>query len=1053
MSKKGFGWIERITFLLLLGSSSMTFVFGGISGKISGRILDNESGNSLMGANVSIEKTRMGGTTDEDGFFFIINVPPGKYQVKVSYMGYETVSISEVVVMVDRTTTVNLSLKPTIVSGETVTVVAEKAIIETDVTGSQQVLSAESLDRVPISDLDGALSQQAGIYNTGETTYLRGGLASELNYILDGTSLNSGLISDNYQRINMTSVQEVSVLTGGYNAEYGQAMSGVVNVITKEASASDRGIHGKLNYRMRPAASAVSGLIGGDTYHWGRNMYDTGLLKSTYYDSLGYWENLLNSPRQQTQFAKYLQRFYGSGTKTNDSKWDGERVPTAEELRNTYRDQMTPDPILGEYANRYQSEIEGSIYGSIMKNMSFLVSGRYLRGVNIYPQAESYNPEYNIQGKLSYYVAANKKLTLNVLRGWYKICGFTESNWNNMETSQEARWQPNAEVRHPYWEDTAYAPWGGTWQKGPQEKTFQMASLNWQHTINPATFYTVQLSYVSDYMTELQDYSKLTTDLNTIGWGDSWLDLAGRYRLESRQVRLGNYSDSKVFSAKIDLISQINKEHQLKTGMDIKLYDLDYKHYWFEFPTGDIWHLDNVFGGKPVDLSAYLQDKMEYKGVVLNVGIRVDAFNTNRKYPGNIYDPLGFQEWNGGDGVAPSNTEPIWQANEVPPDWYVSDSTVIGDYRGFFPDSVRQNKNTVSSTWKVAFAPRIGISFPITANSKLRFNYGHFYQRPSWSKLMGFPTSWYETDPYRTVRMDQWMGWYGQPDLTYEKTIQYEIGFAQNILNLVRLDIAAYYKDASRLTRFAYGGNYNNSGGFAQTWFWSPETFSTSRNIANDGHDNVFYTNNAYKDSRGIELTVEKLFNKRWAASLMFNYGLSTGSATGFWQYREDAETAHQPWGFSEQKLTWISSYVLKGSLSYVTPGYSGLLSILGNLNLGLYYEYFAGPQYTYYPENFTGLMVPNNKRWYPHQKTDLKFSKRIPLGRFVPVLGIEVYNLFNNYDRNMLDGDDLEQWEENDRPPQAQEYGGQTEDDIWWFYNSISNPRRMIFLTLGLEF
>jgi hypothetical protein len=1029
--------------LLVILFFASTRTWAGTTGKIAGMVSDESTGEPLAGANVFIAGSSMGSSTDEDGFYFIINIPPGEYSVTVSYIGYEKMTKSNVLVMVDRTTEIEFSLNPSLIEAEAIIVVAEKSIIDQDVTGSQHILDAGQIDRSPIADFKDVMKQQTGIYYTGETTFIRGGLASELNYILDGTSLNSGIISDNYQRLNITSVQEISVLTGGYNAEYGQAMSGVVNVVTKEASTLERGIHGTLKYRMRPAGK----------YHWGRNMYDKGLLKYTFYNDLEFWETRLQNSRQRTTFAQYFKRYYGPETPTNDPYWDGVNVPTAEQLRDTYLQQLTPDDVLADYTERFEHEIEGSVYGSPMNNLSFLFSGRHKRGVNIFPQAEAYNPEYNIQAKIGYQLESNQKLTLNYLRGWYKSCTYTESNWNNMETSQEARWQPNAEVRHPYWEETAYAPWGGAWIKGPQEKTFNMVTMGWHHTLSPATFYTVQLSYLSDYMTELQDYSRLTTDLSTVGWGDSWYDLGGNFRLESRQVRLGNYSDSKVYKAQGDLTSQVHKSHQVKAGLEFKLYDLDYQHYWFEFPGGDIWHLDNVFNGKPVDIAAYIQDKMEYQGIILNLGLRLDAFNTRKKYPESIYDPLSFQEWNGGDGTYPSNTESIWQAHQEPPNWFVTDSTVASDYRGFFPDSVRNNKNTVNSGWKMAIAPRIGISFPITENSKMRLNYGHFYQRPSWSKLMGFPTSWYESDPYGSVRMDQWMGWYGQPGLTYEKTIQYELGFTQNILNILRLDVVAYYKDASRLTRFSHSGNYNQSGGIAQIWYWSPETFATARNIANDGHDNIFYTNNAYKDVRGVEVTIEKLFNRRWSANLTFNYGLTTGGASGYWQYREDDNTIHQPWGFDEVKLTWISSYILKGNVNYVTPSDFGPLGLIGDITVSLYYEYFAGPEYTYYPEDYTGLQVPNNKRWYPHQRADLKFVKRIPLGYLTPIIGIEVFNLFNNFDRNMLDGDDLEQWEQNKRPPQAQEFGGVTEDDTWWFYNSISNPMRMVYLTLSLEF
>ena len=437
----------------------------------------------------------------------------------------------------------------------------------------------------------------------------------------------------------------------------------------------------------------------------------------------------------------------------------------------------------------------------------------------------------------------------------------------------------------------------------------------------------------------------------------------------------------------------------------------------------------------------------------MNVGVRLDGFNTSKDYPSSIYDPLNFEEWSGGDGISPSNTANIWQSYRVAPSWWLVDPTFTNDFRSFFSDSLLNDKNTVSSEWKFAFAPRIGISFPITADSKLRFNYGHFYQRPSWSKLIGFPTSWYESDPLGSVRMDQWMGWYGQPGLTYERTIQYELGYTQNIANFLRLDLVGFYKDASNLTSFSYGGTYNSNGGFSETWVWGQTTFSTSRNIANDGHDNVFYTNNAYKDIRGIEVTLEKLFDRTWSAKLDMNYSMTTGGATGYWQYNEDENFIHQPWGYEEVKLDWISSYVFKGNVNYVTASDLGPFGILGDITLSVFYEYFAGPEYTYYSDDYTGLQVPNNKRWYPHQKTDLKLVKRIQIGDFATVMGVEIYNLFNNYDRKLLGGDDLEQWEENGRMPQAKEIGGQTEDDVWWFYNSVSNPMRMVYFTLSVEF
>ncbi|HPG38078.1 MAG TPA: carboxypeptidase-like regulatory domain-containing protein [bacterium] len=1019
-----------ILFIFLLLIITANQLGAATTGKIAGTVKDKASGELLPGVNITIAGTQLGAATDINGYYFIINDPPGNYSVRANMMGYKAVVQSNVLVSVDRTVTADFNLEIAVIEGEEITIVSERPIVEKDVTGSVGVMNASYLDRAPVIKLQDAISQQTGIYSTGETSYFRGGLASEVSYNLDGTSMNSGILSDNWQRLNTSAMQEVSLLTGGYNAEYGNAMSGIVNVVTKEASRTEGKYHGTVQYRVRPAGQ----------YHWGPNIYSNDLYKYTHYN-LGFWQNELTDETKRNNFANYFKRFYG---------WDGSRVPTAEELLSTYRQQITPDPIMGDYTKRPEHDIEGTLYGSITNNLNFLVTGRYKRSVNIYPQAQEYNPEYNIQTKINYYLSDNKKLTLNYLRGGYSSATYTESNWNNMESSQEARWQPNADIRDPY-DNKAYGPWGGYWLKGPEEKTVNMATMKWQHTLSPATFYTVQLSYFTDKMTELQDYDKLSTSLDQMGWGDSWFDLGGNFRLEARQIQVNNYSDSKVLNLKTDMVSQVNKANQIKSGFEFKYTDLNYEHYYMEFPAGDVWHLDNVFDGKPIEGAIYAQDKMEYEGLILNVGLRLDAFNAMHDYATSIYDPLGFQTWNGGDGVNPSNTTPIWQSYMDKKDWFAVIPGVTSDYKSAFAGKTNDGM-TVNSDWKFALSPRIGLSFPITDNSKLRFNYGHFYQRPSWAKILGFPTSWYDSSPLSSVRMDQWQGYYGHPGLTYERTIQYEVGYDQNFFDMFRLAATAYYKDASNLTRFSHNSTYNVSGGgFAETGWGSGNftTWSYTRNIANDGHDNIFYTNNAFKDVRGVEIVMEKMFTNQWSANLTFNYGLSSGGVTGYWMYYEDATRVDQPHSYSEQKVSWISSSIIKGSVNYVTPK-TLVKGILGDVTIGLYHEYFSGPEYTWYPKDYTGLRFPNNKRWYPHHRTDLKLAKSFPMGLVTPVVSLEVFNLFNYYDRVLLGGEDLDNWEEKGIMPKSSETG---ENSVWWFYNSISNPKRMIYFTFSLEF
>ncbi|MFQ6114258.1 MAG: carboxypeptidase-like regulatory domain-containing protein, partial [bacterium] len=184
-----------ILFTLMLIFLVTGNLLAGTTGKIAGKVIDRTNSEPLIGANVIVVGTNMGASTDADGFFFIINIPPGNYSVRASYIGYEVMTQSEVLVNVDRTTSLDFALNPAALELGEVTVVAERPIIEPDVTGSVEILDTGYIERLPIIDLKDLTRLQTGIYYTGETTYMRAGLAPEINYRLDGTSLNSGLLT------------------------------------------------------------------------------------------------------------------------------------------------------------------------------------------------------------------------------------------------------------------------------------------------------------------------------------------------------------------------------------------------------------------------------------------------------------------------------------------------------------------------------------------------------------------------------------------------------------------------------------------------------------------------------------------------------------------------------------------------------------------------------------------------------------------------------------------------------------------------------------------
>ncbi|MCB0273780.1 MAG: carboxypeptidase-like regulatory domain-containing protein, partial [Calditrichaeota bacterium] len=218
--------------LLLLLISSL---YGGNTGKITGTVVDKETGDPLIGANVILDGTELGSSTDVDGFYSIINAPPGNYTLMAYYVGYATVVVENVRVNVDRTTRITVTMSPETVAGEEVLVEAQRPAIEMDRTHSASVVSSETVELMPVTELSEVLELQAGVVSSDGNLHFRGGRAREVTYIVDGVPITNAFNQDggNSVVVENSMIEELEVISGTFNAEYGQAQSGVVNITTK----------------------------------------------------------------------------------------------------------------------------------------------------------------------------------------------------------------------------------------------------------------------------------------------------------------------------------------------------------------------------------------------------------------------------------------------------------------------------------------------------------------------------------------------------------------------------------------------------------------------------------------------------------------------------------------------------------------------------------------------------------------------------------------------------------------------------------------------------
>ncbi len=941
----------------------LTCIVIAASGKITGVVVDKTTGEPLIGANVMINELKKGASTNSSGEYIIINVRPGLYSVRVSYIGYNSVTKTEVLVITNRTVQVNYELDTQSFEQEELVVTAVRPEVVKDLTASEQILNNERLSKSFVRSIPEALETQTGIFQG----YYRGATQVEVLYRLDDINLNSGLFSDNYTGLNTSTIQEIAVLTGGYNAEYGNARSAVINVTTKEDATE---IHGSVIARMRTPGK----------YHFGRNMFSKDNYEWTHFD-YSYWEN---------QSLDENSQFFGENP---------------DELLALWHKQISASDTLRNYTERIEYETEATIYGPITNELSFLASGRFVNNVNIFPQVLPYNPEFNFQGNLKYKIGTKAELKISGLYGGWESAERLATNFNSTESAQESQWYSQMQVTDPYMRQK-YALMGAFLYQWPEKRRWTQISSKLTHFLSNQTFYNISLSFLNDNMDRSDRYGRIPDSLYALR--DDTQKLV-RF-LDRGYMHAYDKTNSDVYSIKADITSQVHKNHLVKAGANFTFYEFNQEHFMVEYKGGGRENFVNIFSGKPYEGAVYIQDKMEFPGLVVNAGIRLDFFNQNRSAPINKFDPLAFQT----DTEGHNPDEPYG-----------------------FPGNPPREKTEL----QLAVSPRIGISHPISENAVLHFVYGHFYQRPSWSKMFGFPTvSYVENDSAaldqygdQVTYMEEWHGYYGNPKLSYERTIQYELGVDYNISGNLLLDLTGYYKDASREANFsAISGVY-------------PRTHYSNKALM------IF--NGGYSDVRGIETKLESKFKGPYNFGVSHDIYWSWAGVVGYSRlYEPGADREDVPKGLRYDKGAWSSFHKVKSWVSVNYPKDFGPeifgIKPLSDSYAFLYFWFRSGDPYTYHPPGATSTK-PNNRNWFNYYQINLKVAKAFHFFGVRTELSLDIYNLLDSKFYRRLYGDDLVRWHERTDLPEKDrlpKHSFSNEPNEWQWYTYEVPPRQVYF-------
>ncbi|HTY57874.1 MAG TPA: TonB-dependent receptor, partial [Bacteroidota bacterium] len=314
--------------------------------KISGKIADAQTKEALPSVNVVVVGTQLGGASDIDGEYFILNIPPGTYQVKASAVGYSPVVIGNVRVTADQTTRVLITLQAQSVELGEVVVAATRPIVQKDLTSTVASVGSDQIAKLPLEDVAAVVNLQAGVVEG----HFRGGRSGEVKYLVDGVSVNDVFSGESSMEAELNSIAEIQVLSGTFNAEYGEALSGVVNQITKvaadhytgEISAYTGGyFSGRSSLfphidRVDPSTlynfqGSISGPVIGNVLKFfasGKYLYDAGYI---------YGRRVFN-PRDSSNFSA-----------NNPSEWhigatgDGAYVPMNDSKRYTVQGKLSVD--------------------------------------------------------------------------------------------------------------------------------------------------------------------------------------------------------------------------------------------------------------------------------------------------------------------------------------------------------------------------------------------------------------------------------------------------------------------------------------------------------------------------------------------------------------------------------------------------------------------------------------------------------------------------------------------------------------------------------------
>ena len=714
--------------LLLVSFCSTAFAVN--YGKISGTVVDRETGEGLPTVAVQVAGTSMGALTDIDGKYMILNVPVGSYDIKAELVGYQAVEKQGVVVSVDLTTYLDFDLTSKAIDvGEVQVVQAERPLIIKDQTATLKLVSGEEIQNMPTSGYQDVVGLSSGVVSYSDnqgtrqrggeetsnnpTLNIRGGRQNEVAYMVDGFDTKNPLNGLANLSINDNAIEEVSITTGGFNAEYGWVASGAINVTTKEGT--------------QHFAGNIEAVTSSITDDYGYNKYSVDLTGPVF----------PNNDKIS---------FFVSG----ERRVEDDRDPHA----NNNSDRLPNNELRGW---TWQGKLRYDVTPTFIARFGVLGSydkfNRYDRAYHFdqdhMAKIEDKNNSYYLQftqnlSKTTFWTAKANYFTTGRILGdglyfddWFAYGRESMPSYNNT-----ALFWPGDDLDTEAYDARIFDDFT------KQNSSYYGLDFDMTHQLDANN----EMKFGVEYQRHTLRYLRHATPRRLIeGEDDGGLDDIDNYGYEIVYTGYDPVYDEETGLIVVDSVP---------TGVEMRELD-------------DGWNAAK----HPYTFAAYLQDKFEWEGLVVNAGLRFDYLNVNTERLRN---------------------------EELPLD---PDSVQFKD-----PDNVTIDADSLTmadlepTDAETRLSPRLGIAFPVTDKTVFHLYYGKFFQRP---ELQNLYVS-YDYLEYM-IANSPYYNPVGNPNLEPEETTAYEVGVAHQLGDNTRLDLIAYYKDVKNLTQVINQPSFPNS--------------------------------------------------------------------------------------------------------------------------------------------------------------------------------------------------------------------------------------------------